>query len=171
MKSAVQQALSKLRKRSQSMRAMTTLMNWRRQPGKTSTKSLIFSTTRERTDSCSVWCLQGLTNDRVIALFRHALKHKNQYVRWAAVEGLKHCTDRKLLPVFIRALRDRSHVVKGVAVDWLTTHGDSTAIEPLERLLGLPSMIKNSPGTVARARKAIILCGQRQNETTQSTSE
>src|SRR5947208_654107 len=62
---------------------------------------------------------------------------------------------RANLPVFIAALRDRSHLVKGVAVEWLAKHGGARAVAPLEQLIALPSMIKASPGMVKEARKAI----------------
>ena len=62
---------------------------------------------------------------------------------------------RDLIPVFVTALKDRSHLVKGVAVEWLGEHGDVSAIAPLERLARTPSLIKNSPGTVAEAKKAV----------------
>ena len=102
-----------------------------------------------------VWCLQGLTQDAVIELFKEALQHKDHYVRWAAVEGLKHSSRRSLIPIFIAALKDRTDMVKLVAVEWLKAHGDASAIGPLVRLSKLPSMIKNSSGTVKQAEKAV----------------
>jgi len=104
-----------------------------------------------------VWCLQSLTDERVRDVCTHALQHKDANVRWAAIEGLKHFTDPALIPVFITALKDRSHMVKGVAVEWLKKNGDTTAIAPLERLSIMPSMIKNSPGTVKLAKEAIAV--------------
>jgi len=84
-----------------------------------------------------------------------AVKHKDGQVRWAAVEGLKHFTQPAHIPVFIAALRDRSHLVKGVTVECLAKHGDARAIAPLEQLIALPSMTKTSPGMVKEAQKAI----------------
>jgi hypothetical protein len=62
---------------------------------------------------------------------------------------------RTLIPVFIAALKDRADMVKGVAVEWLKLHGDSTAIGPLEQLSKLPKMIKHSQGTVVEAKEGI----------------
>ena len=84
-----------------------------------------------------VWCLQGLTSKAVFDVLLEAVKHKDGQVRWAAVEGLKHFARPAHIPVFIAALRDRSHLVKG------------------EQLIALPSMLKTSPGMVKEARKAI----------------
>jgi len=102
-----------------------------------------------------VWCLQGLTDIAVIDLYKEALTHKDHYIRWAAIEGLKHSSRRALIPIFIAALKDRSDMVKGVAVEWLKSHGDVSAIGPLVRLSKLPSMTKNSSGTVNQAEKAV----------------
>jgi HEAT repeat protein len=102
-----------------------------------------------------VWCLQGQTSDAVLDVLLEAVKHRDGQVRWAAVEGLKHFTGPAHIPVFVKALRDRSHLVKGVAVEWLARHGDARAIAPLEQLIALPSMIRTSPGMVEEARRAI----------------
>jgi hypothetical protein len=91
----------------------------------------------------------------VIDVAKHALRHRDGNVRWAAVEVLKHSSRRTLIPVFIAVLKDRADMVKGVAVEWLKLHGDSSAIGPLEQLSKLPKMIKHSPGTVAEAKEAI----------------
>ena len=157
MVSAVQQALSKLR----TARSVDEGDGYADELARAARQNLeevidLFYTTE--VDTCAlVWCLQGLTDDSVIDLFKDALKNKDSYVRWAAMEGLKHSSDRSLIPVFVAALKDRSHLVKAVAVEWLTSHGDSTAIGPLELLAKLPSMIKNSPGTVKQAEEAISL--------------
>ena len=157
MVSAVQQALSKLR----TARSVDEGDDYSDELARAARQNLeevidIYYTS-ERDTFALVWCLQGLTRGPVIDLFKHALKNKDWNVRWAAVEGLKHSSDRTLIPLFIAALKDRSHLVKGVAVEWLTSHGDSTAIGPLELLSKLPSMIKNSPGTVKQAEEAIRL--------------
>jgi HEAT repeat protein len=101
------------------------------------------------------WCLKGVTDDSVIEWFKDVLKHKDHWVRWAAIEGLKHSRRRSLIPDFIAALNDRSHMVKAVAVEWLKSHGDARAIAPLERLIKQPSMIKTSPGIIKDAQAAI----------------
>lgn len=102
-----------------------------------------------------VWCLQGLTDDAVIDVAKHALGHRDGNVRWAAAEVLKHSSRPTLIPVFIAALKDRADMVKGVAVEWLKSHGNSSAVAPLELFSKLPRMIKHSPGTVEDAKEGI----------------
>ena len=114
---------------------------------------LYYSTETEA--SALVSCLHGLTDKPVIDVYKHSLKNKDQYVRWAAVEGLKYSTDPALIPVFVAALKDRSHLVKLVAVEWLKSHGDSSAIGPLEVILASSSLMKNSPGIINQAKKAV----------------
>lgn len=114
----------------------------------------LFHTKRDDTFML-VWCLQGLTNPRVVEIFKQAIKHKDQYVRWAAVEGLKHSTKSELIPTFIAALNDRAHIVKLVAVEWLKVNGDASAIGPLERIIKLPGVGKDSPGIVKEAKEAV----------------
>ena len=157
MASAVQQALSKLR----TARSVDEGDDYSDELAKVARQNLEevidLYYTSERDTVALVWCLQGLKHGSVIDLFKHALKNKDWNVRWAAIEGLKHSSDRTLIPVFVAALKDRSDLVKGVAVEWLKSHGDSTAIGPLEVLTKLPSMIKNSAGTVKEAEEAINL--------------
>lgn len=102
-----------------------------------------------------VTSLHGLTERRVIEFFTEALKHRDKYVRWAAIEGLKYAPDPALAPLFIGALKDRADLVRLVAVEWLKLHGTPSAIGPLEHLSRLPSLIKYSPGTVALAAEAL----------------
>ena len=102
-----------------------------------------------------VWCLHGLKTKPVLDLYQEALKHEDSYVRWAAIEGPKHSRDPALIPAFLGALRDRAHLVKSVAVEWLEAHGDSRALVPPEHLIERPSLIRNSPGIVEHAKKAV----------------
>ena len=102
-----------------------------------------------------VWCLQGQSSNAVIDLFHEALKHSNQYVRWAAAEGIDRSGRRDQVAVFVEALKDRSHLVRGVAVGYLKRHGDASALPGLTYLAGLKSMRRNSPGTVKTAEEAI----------------
>jgi HEAT repeat protein len=157
MASAVQQALSKLRK-AKSRDEGDVYADELAIAARHNVNEVIdlFYTTQDDTFAL-VWCLQGVTSDPVIDVYKHALKHKDQYVRWAAIEGLKYFSHRTLIPVFIAALMDRSHLVKQVAVDWLKINGDSSAVDPLERLLNLPSLIRSSPGIVKQAKEAVSL--------------
>jgi len=102
-----------------------------------------------------IWCLQGMTNNQVIGVARHALRHRDGHVSWAAAAVLKHSARRTLIPDFIAALKDPSYMVKGIAVEWLKSHGDASAIGPLEQLSKLPRMIRHSPGTVKQAKSAV----------------
>jgi HEAT repeat protein len=102
-----------------------------------------------------VWCLQGQSSNAVIDLFHEALKHSNPYVRWAAAEGIDKSGRRDQAAVFVEALKDRSHLVKGVAVGYLKRHGDASALPGLTHLAGLKSMRSNGPGTVKAAEEAI----------------
>jgi hypothetical protein len=102
-----------------------------------------------------VWCLQGQSSNAVMDLFHEALKHSNPYVRWAAAEGIDKSGRRDQAAVFVEAIKDRSHLVKGVAVEYLKRHGDASALPGLMHLAGLKSMRRNSPGTVKTAEEAI----------------
>ena len=155
MVSAVQQALSKLRTAKSVDEGDDYSDELARVARQNLEEVIDLYYTSKRDTGALVWCLQGLAGSSVIDLFKHALKSKDWNVRRAAIEGLKHSSDRTLIPLFVGALKDRSHLVKAVAVEWLTSHGDSTAIGPLELLSKLPSMIKNSPGTVKQAEEAI----------------
>jgi hypothetical protein len=153
--SAIEQALAKLRK----AKSVDEGDNCADELAKAARENLdevieLFYATQSDTFAL-VWCLHGLTGEPVIELYKQALKHQDPYVRWAAIEGLKHAAQASLIPVFVAALKDRSHRVKGVAVDWLKAHGDAGAIAPLERLLTLPSLRKTSPGMVKQAEKAV----------------
>ena len=155
MTSAVQQALLKLR----NARSKDEGDDYSDELARAARQSLqevidLYYATQDNTFAL-VWCVQGLTEGPVVDLFTHAFRHKDQYVRWAAIEGLKYCSDPALIPVFVAALKDRSHLVKAVAVEWFKSHGDASAIGALERLLTLPSLIKTSPGLVQQAGEAL----------------
>jgi HEAT repeat protein len=102
-----------------------------------------------------VWCLQGQSSPAVMDLFHEALKHSNPYVRWAAAEGLDKSGRSDQAAVFVEALKDRSPLVKGVAVGYLQRHGDASALPGLTHLAGLKSLRRHSPGTVKTAEEAI----------------
>jgi HEAT repeat protein len=68
-----------------------------------------------------VWCLQGQSSNAVIDLFCEALKHSNQYVRWAAAAGIDKSGRSDQAAVFVEALKDRSHLVR--ASPWGTCSG------------------------------------------------
>jgi len=153
--SAIQQALSKMRK-ARSVDEGDDCADELARAARKDVKEIIDLYHTTKADAFAlVWCLQGITEDAVIELFKQALQHKDSNVRWAAMEGLKHSSRRTLIPIFIAALNDRSDMVRGVAVDWLKSHGDASAIGPLQRLSKLPRLIRNSPGTVKQAERAV----------------
>ncbi len=100
----------------------------------------------------------------MVEFFESALRDRDAFIRWAAAEGLKHCEDERLIPVFCRALRDRAHLVKAVAIEWLGTHGDDRAIAPLERLFELRSLEKSAPGLLTAAARSISSIRARMSE-------
>jgi HEAT repeat protein len=102
-----------------------------------------------------VWCLQGQSSHAVMDLFYEALKHRNPYVRWAAAAGIDKSGRSDQAAVFVEALKDRSHLVKGVALGYLKQHGDVSALPGLTHLAGLKSLRSTSPGTVKTAEEAI----------------
>lgn len=114
-----------------------------------------------------VWCLQGQSSKAVIDLFHEALQHGNPYVRWAAAVGLDKSGLTDQATAFVEALRDRSHSVKGVAVEYLKRHGDESALLGLTHLAGLKSMRRSSPGIVKTAEEAITAI--RNRRTSRST--
>jgi hypothetical protein len=106
-----------------------------------------------------VWCLRAVHSPEVTEVYKDAIGSKEWNVRWAAIEGLKASRDPALTPLFIRSLRDRSDLVRTVAVAWVSAHGDETAIAPLKHLLSLPSFRRNSPGLVKDVEKALERLG------------
>ena len=97
MVSAVQQALSKLRT-ARSVDEGDDYADELARAARQNTREVIDLFYNTQGDTCAlVWCLQGLTDDPVIDLFKEALRHKDSYVRWAAMEGLKHSADRDLI--------------------------------------------------------------------------
>jgi hypothetical protein len=83
-----------------------------------------------------IWALGQARRDGVIETLIEYSKHKNMWVRWAAVEGLVRCRKRKsLLEPLLDALRDRSDLVRFSALQGLAKVADDTAIAPLKRYL------------------------------------
>ena len=66
-----------------------------------------------------VWCLQGITKPAVLPVLEDALHSKEKYLRWAALEALKHYKGKEVLPLFTAAAKDRSPMVRNVALSWL----------------------------------------------------
>ena len=102
-----------------------------------------------------VWCLHGHASPIVTCFFSELLAHRDQYVRWAAAEGLVASGRSNFEPQFIAALRDRSDLVKGVAVYYLRRHGSRRSLPALRHVLTLKGLSKRSPGILSEAKAAI----------------
>jgi hypothetical protein len=84
------------------------------------------------------WALAAAPADRVLDALAGALRHRNPWVRWSAVEALVRLRTRKVAPLLVEALRDRSAMVKFVAVEALRRRRSlrsAEAIDPLRRII------------------------------------
>jgi hypothetical protein len=95
--------------------------------------------------------------DRVDDLAKVLEVEKDDKARIAAAVSLGRLGDERAVPPLIRALGDKSPVVRGVAASALGHIGDARAIAPLERLLSDPS-----DAVRARAREALQLIREKQ---------
>lgn len=95
--------------------------------------------------------------DRVDDLAKVLEVEKDDKARIAAAVSLGRLGDARAVPPLIRALADRSPVVRGVAASALGHIGDARAIAPLERLLSDPS-----DAVRARAREALQTIREKQ---------
>jgi len=105
-----------------------------------------------------IWCLIGETNGHTVRLFSKAIKDKDQYTRWAAAIALTKCRTRKASALLVAALKDRSHLVKHVAVDSMSIFRDPAAVSQLQKIVASKHLQKTAPGIVASARKALRVC-------------
>ena len=92
-------------------------------------------------------------------LFEKAIKDKDQFVREAAVEALAKYRNRKASKLLVEALKDRSQMVKFYAVTAMSKFRDPDAIPQLKKIIQSKYVQKTSPGTVERAKKALVRCG------------
>jgi HEAT repeat protein len=82
-----------------------------------------------------IWVLGAYHNEAIKRKLMEYAKHRDKWVRWAAVEGLARSRRKFVLRPLIDALRDRSDMVRFAALEGLTRAADRTAIEPLKRYL------------------------------------
>jgi hypothetical protein len=82
-----------------------------------------------------IWALGQTRHVGVVAILIAFSKHKDMWVRWAALEGLARCPKKAFLQLFLDALRDRSDMVRFSALQGLARVADHTAIDPLKRYL------------------------------------
>tara|TARA_B110000495_G_scaffold198568_1_gene210598 strand:- start:2374 stop:2871 length:498 start_codon:yes stop_codon:yes gene_type:complete len=101
------------------------------------------------------WSLIGNCHDNAVALFCHALRDSDKYVRWAASEALSKCNDENAVLALISALKDRSTLVKGVAVTAMKRHKPQAAVSQLQKIANSKHMQKHSPGIVKDASTAL----------------
>ena len=87
--------------------------------------------------------------------FIEHMSDKDQYVRWVSAECLKMTESERAIPHLVKAPKDRSHLVKSVAVEAMGTFGDERALKGLEHILTLKSIQKDSPGMISDAKEAI----------------
>ncbi len=81
------------------------------------------------------WALGSSREDAAIATLTTLAKHKDLWVRWAAIEGLARLRRKSVLPTLLDALHDRSDWVRFAALEGLAKIPDRAAIEPLRRYL------------------------------------
>ncbi|MDA7918269.1 HEAT repeat domain-containing protein [Mariniblastus sp.] len=105
----------------------------------------------------TIWALIGQSDDNVIELFCRALNDSDKYVRWAASEALAKCTNKMATDALVSALKDRSTLVKGVAVSAMKHLKPKTAVPQLKKIVQSKHLMKNSPGIVDDANSALAL--------------
>lgn len=105
-----------------------------------------------------IWSLLGQTTTPAIELFSKAINDKDQYTRWAAATGLSGVGTREASYLLVAALKDRSHLVKGIAVDAMLKFRDPAAVPQLKKIIESEYLQKNAPGIVSSARKALRVC-------------
>lgn len=102
-----------------------------------------------------VWIMQGVQQELAFKILKDAIKSKDQYVRWAAAEGLAKSQKEERIELLILCLKDRSHLVKGVAVTAMKNIRDKRAVPHLKHIVSQQSMQKNALGIVKDAMYAI----------------
>jgi HEAT repeat protein len=96
-----------------------------------------------------VFALDGAPRTKVVPTLCLAAKHRNEFVRWAAVSVLAHFGTKDTAEAITGALRDRSHMVKSEAVDALRKKKrlrTPAVVEPLRRIVANSVIRKHSPG-------------------------
>jgi HEAT repeat protein len=94
---------------------------------------------KESTDSYALTyansVLSNIGTNKSIPHLINLLGHPNGDVKCSAIGALEEIGDASLLPVFLKALQNRSVAVKGYAMLAIKKHGDETAIVPvIERI-------------------------------------
>lgn len=87
---------------------------------------------------------------RRVDVLMKAIKHKDEFVRWEACEGLHRARSRRARPLLNAAAADRASAVRHSAVEALAGLGDATSLPVLKKRLQ-----DRYPGIRAAAVKAI----------------
>jgi HEAT repeat protein len=82
-----------------------------------------------------IWALGSSHDKATMQALQDHLKHNDIWVRWAAIQGLVRRPTKRLAPVLLQALRDRSESVRFVALQGLAKLKDPIAIAPLNKYL------------------------------------
>lgn len=105
-----------------------------------------------------IWCLIGQTSKPAMKLFSKAINDKDQYTRWAASEALSRFKTLEASKLLVESLKDRSHLVKGIAVRSMSKFRNPDAIPQLEKISASKYLQNSAPGIVKDARKALQYC-------------
>jgi len=101
------------------------------------------------------WALIGSCDESAVVLFCHAIKDSDKYVRWAASEALSKCECEMAVAALVNALKDRSTLVKGVAVSSMKRLKPRSAASQLEKIVQSKHLQTHSPGIVSDASIAL----------------
>ncbi|GAB5440610.1 MAG: hypothetical protein Fues2KO_09590 [Fuerstiella sp.] len=104
-----------------------------------------------------LWCLIGVCSADAISLMCRGIADADKYTRWAASEGLAKCETPQSTDALVSALRDRSNLVKGVAVAAMERLRPLSAVPQLRKIANSWYQQTHSPGTVSAALRAIEL--------------
>jgi HEAT repeat protein len=104
-----------------------------------------------------LWSLIGVTSSDAISLMSRGIADPDKYVRWAASEALAKCDTPESTDALVNALRDRSSLVKGVAVTAMKRLRPLPALPQLRKIAASRFQQTHSPGTVSAALTAIDL--------------
>lgn len=101
------------------------------------------------------WALIGNCSEPAILLFCRAIRDSDKYVRWAASEALARCESAMAVAALVEALKDRSTLVKGVAVSSMKRSKPRSAVNQLKKIVKSPYLQTHSPGIVRDASVAL----------------
>ncbi len=105
-----------------------------------------------------VFALSGARPRDVVPHLLRAQRHRDVWVRWAAAEVLAGFGTAAVRAAMITALRDRSPMVKFVAVEALSKKKrlwSEGAVPLLWRIVSMPSVCKHSPGMLRMAQELL----------------